>query len=100
MTLKRWFFRMENEEEGRNSVYLYETANNDCAKASLIKMPKSKEEHLGPVVKIETTEGKPAKVVDKYGSVHGILVSIINDRKWTNSIVDSLSLCFSYERVP
>lgn len=74
MTIRRWFFKVEG---GKNSVYLYDTANNDLSKSSMIKLPKSRtKEDLGHVVKIDTTEGKGEKVIEKYGVVYGLIVSI------------------------
>lgn len=74
MTIRRWFFK--NEGGGKESVYLYDTAQNDLSTSTLIKLPKSRtKEDLGHVLKIETTEGKGDKVMDKYGVVHGLMVS-------------------------
>lgn len=75
MTIKRWFFIPKDEGSGKESVHLYETEHSDSSSnASMIKLPKSKKD-LGPVVNVQTTEGKGDKVVNKYGSVHGLFVS-------------------------
>lgn len=73
MTVKRWFFRKEKDA----AVYLYDTPQSDPSTGVLIKNVKSKTStNLGPVLKIETTEGKSDKVSNKYGVVHGLYVSL------------------------
>ena len=65
MTIRRWFFVPKEEGIAKKPVYLYETQSK-TAKSSLISLPKSKTKgEPGPVLKVETTEGKSAKIVDK-----------------------------------
>lgn len=68
MGVRRWFFRAVEDK----NVCLYDSEKSDLSDAVPIK--KSKQE-LGKVVSIETTEGKSSKICDKYGVVHGLLVS-------------------------
>ena len=77
MPVKRWHFDVEDGDK----VRLYDSESADLSKATAIKLPKSKtQEELGPVVKIETTEGKGKTAIDKYGAVHGLFVSILGDK--------------------
>lgn len=71
MTIRRWFFK-----EAGGKIFLYDTPTNDTNEGVLIRKPKSKKnEELGPVLTIETTEGNE-KASQKYGIVFGLLVSI------------------------
>ena len=77
MTIRRWSF-VAKEEGRKTNVYLYETELSDFSKAVPIKTPKSKDkEDLGPIATIETTDGKSERVVQKYGSVCGLVVSVL-----------------------
>lgn len=64
------------EEDGKKNVYLYDTAHSDVSDASLIKSPKSKTKDLGPVSTVDTTDGQKDKIKEKYGAVHGLVVSL------------------------
>ena len=56
-------------------MYLYDTLGADISKASRMKLPKARsKEDLGPVIDIETTEGKNKKVTEKYGVENGLVV--------------------------
>lgn len=76
MTIRRWFFEAVDEGKPRKNVYLYDSEHSDNSDATLIKIPKSRtKKELGPVVSIETTEGKSSKIIEKYGVEHGLVVS-------------------------
>lgn len=100
MPLKRWYFVRRDE-----AIYLYDSSQSDITKAARIKLPKSRsKEDLGPVKKIETTDGKKEKVAEKYGPDNGLVVSylaIVTHRVAISSVCvatvgnsNSLSLLF------
>lgn len=77
MTIKRWFFVVKDEGGEKSSVYLYDTESSDTSKALPIQQPMGKSKtkaDLGPVVSIESTDGKSEKVKTKYGPEHGLFV--------------------------